>query len=178
MRTIPNFDLTPNISFYEYMEGTLPSQAIKWNWEAFGKMSESEKESFIDRAKKIAQEVQKERDFLNANYKGENNGKEFTIIVSCGFRCVKWELFRGRSGKGQHPIAAIDFKIGSISIELSAKMIKVIYDRRYKTWMGGFAIKEPTFKKGKMINSGFVHIDNRYPNRGEKQRGWGTRWKY
>ena len=44
--------------------------------------------------------------------------------------------------------------------------------------MGGFAIKEPTFEKGKMINSGFVHIDNRYPNRGEKQRGWGTRWKY
>ena len=84
MRTIKNFKLTNNISFYEYMEGTLPSKAIKWNWETFDKMSESEKESFIDRAKKIAQEVQKERDFLNANYRNENNGQEFTIIVSCG----------------------------------------------------------------------------------------------
>lgn len=178
MRAIKNFKLTNNISFYEYMEGTLPSKAIKWNWETFDKMSESEKESFIDRAKKIAQEVQKERDFLNDNYRNENNRQEFTIIVSCGFRCLEWELYKGRSGKGQHPIAAIDFKIGSISIELSAKMIKVIYDRRYKTWMGGFAIKESTFEKGKMINSGFVHIDNRTPNREGKQRGYGARWTY
>lgn len=178
MRIIPNFDLTPNISFYEYMEGTLPSQAIKWNWDFFSSISEKEQGEFIGRARKVAKEVQKERDFLNDTYKNENKGEEFTIIMSCGFRCKRWELYRNRSGKGQHPIAAIDFKIGSTSIELSAKMIKVIYDRRYKTWMGGFAIKTPTFKKSKMINSGFIHFDNRYPNREEKQRGWGTRWKY
>ncbi len=94
MRTIKNFRPTNNISLYEYMEGTLPSQAIKWNWEAFDKMSESEKESFIDRAKKIAQEVQKERDLLNANYRNENNGQEFTIIVSCGSAELQNEINR------------------------------------------------------------------------------------
>ena len=171
MRTIKNFNLTHNITFYEYMEGQLPNSAKQWNWDYFSSISEEEQKMFIERARIVAQDVQKERDFVNDNYKKENNNKEYSVIISCGFRCVKWELYRDRSGKGQHPIAAIDFKIGSISIELSAKMIKVIYDRRYKTWMGGFAIKEPTFEKGKMINSGFVHIDNRAPNRREKQRG-------
>jgi hypothetical protein len=173
-----NFKLSNNITFYEYMEGQLPALARQWNWESYNKLSEQEKIAFIQRAIAIAGEVQKERDYLNQYFKKENEGKEIRITISCGYRCVKWELYRDRSGKGQHPIAAIDFVVSNCPVEFSSKMHKDIFDRRYKTWLGGFAIKYPTLKNKTMVTSGFIHIDNRLPNREEKQRGYGTRWTY
>lgn len=178
MRTIGNFNLTPNITFYEYMEGQLPNLAKQWNWDYFSSINEKEQKMFIERARIVAQEVQKERDFVNDNYKKENENKEYSVIISCGFRCVKWELYRNRSGKGQHPIAAIDFKFGNCSIDQDAKLLKIVHDNRNKTWLGGLAIKKPTVVNKKVISSGFIHIDNRNPNREEKQRGYGTRWNY
>jgi hypothetical protein len=173
-----NFKLSPNITFYEYMEGKMPPLAIQWNWEYFDSLNGTEKEEFINNAKKIALEVQKERDFINKNYRHKNSGKEFQLIISCGFRCVKWELYKKRSGKGQHPIAAIDFVVSNCPIELSAEMHQVIHKTNFRTWYGGFAIKYPTYFKGKMNSSGFIHKDCRTPNREEKQRGYGTRWTY
>lgn len=177
-RTCNNFNLTKNITFYEYMEGQLPVLARQWNWEEFGKMSESEQKVFIEKAKVIAQEVQKERDFVNANYRHENGGKEYRVTISCAYRCRRWELHRNRSGNGQHPIAAIDFKFANCSIEQDAKLLKIVFDKRNRTWLGGLAIKEPTVVNKKVTASGFIHIDTRTPNREEKQRGYGTRWKY
>lgn len=178
MRTKENFNLTKNITFYEYMEGGLPKLAKDYNWKSFNSLNEKEKEEFINKAKNVAIEVQKERDYINEHFEKENNGKEYTLYISCGFRCKEWELHQGRSGLGQHPIAAIDFVIMNCSLEQSAKMHKDIFDRRYKTWLGGFAIKYPTTSKGKLTTSGFIHIDCRIPDREHRQRGYGARWVY
>lgn len=178
MERIKNFKLTNNISFYEYMEGQLPVKAIQWNWDYFESLSNKEQNLFMAKAKLVAIEVQKERDYVNANFVHENSGKQYSVTISCGFRCKRWELYRGRSGNGQHPIAAIDFKFSNCSIEQDARLLRDVYDRRNKVWMGGLAIKDPTIQNGKVVASGFIHIDNRLPNREEKQRGFGTRWKY
>ena len=141
-------------------------------------MKKMTNEEFIEKAKNVAKEVQIERDYINEHFKNKNNNKEFTILITCGFRCKEWELHQGRSGLGQHPIAAIDFVISNCDVELSAEMHKDIFNRRYKTWLGGFAIKYPSTYNKKMTVSGFIHLDCRTPDREQKQRGYGARWIY
>lgn len=178
MNEIKKINLTKNITFHEYMEGTLPTLAYNLNWKSFNNLNDTQKEEFINKAKQVAIEVQKERDYINEHFKHENNNKEFTVLITSGFRCKEWELHQGRSGASQHTIAAIDFVIMNCSLELSAKIHKDIFDRRNKSWLGGFAIKYPTTSKGKLTTSGFIHIDCRQPDTYQIQRGYGARWIY
>ena len=83
-----------------------------------------------------------------------------------------------RSGKSQHTISAVDFKILSSSLEHNADVMEMIFEKYDKTWLGGIAIKKPTLRAGKIISTGFIHIDNRQPSDSQIKAGRGARWSY
>lgn len=173
-----NFNLTRNITFNEYMEGTLPFLARRMNWDYFNKLDIQEQEHFIKRATRICQELQNIRDWVNLEVGNVLNGGEFKVQITSGFRCPEWELHQKRSGKSQHTISAIDFKILSSSLEFNADVMEMIFDKYDKTWLGGIAIKKPTERAGKIISTGFIHIDNRQPSEYQIKSGRGARWSY
>ena len=173
-----NFNLTRNITFYEYFEGTLPFIAKTMNWTYFNKLDIQEQEQFIKRATRICQELQNIRDLVNEKFGNELNGEEFKVQITSGFRCLEWELHQKRSGKSQHTISAIDFKILSSSLEFNADVMEMIFEKYDKTWLGGIAIKKPTLRAGKVISTGFIHIDNRQPSDSQVKAGRGARWSY
>ncbi len=177
MKREENFDLTSNITFYEYMEGTMPSLARKWNWEHYNNLTDLQKCEFIANAKSVAKLVQAERDWANENYKEKNNGKTITVVISSGFRCKRWEKYRNRSGNSRHTKDAIDFIFSNCPIKLSYEMHQGVMERN-KNYMGGIAIGNPTYKNGKMATAAFIHMDNREPNLMHKLRGYGARWRY
>jgi len=173
-----NFNLTRNITFYEYFEGTLPFLARKMNWDYFNKLDIQEQEQFIKRATRICQELQNIRDWVNDEVGNVLNGGEFKVQITSGFRCLEWELHQKRSGKSQHTISAVDFKILSSSLEHNADVMKMIFEKYDKTWLGGIAMKKPTLRAGKIISTGFIHIDNRQPSDSQIKAGRGARWSY
>ena len=173
-----DFNLTRNITFNEYMEGSLPFFARRMNWNYFNKLDIQEQEQFIKRATRICQELQNIRDWVNLEVGNELNGEEFKVQITSGFRCPEWELHQKRSGKSQHTISAIDFKILSSSLEINAEVMKNIFEKYDKTWLGGIAIKEPTMRAGEIISTGFIHIDNRQPSDSQIKAGRGARWTY
>lgn len=173
-----NFNLTKNITFNEYMEGTLPFLARKKNWYFFNKLDIQEQEQFIKRATRICEELQTIRDWVNQEFGDALTGEEFKVKITSGFRCLDWELHQKRSGKSQHTISAIDFKILSSSLEINAEVMTAIFEKYEKTWLGGIAIKKPTFRAGKIISTGFIHIDNRHPTDYQIKAGRGARWSY
>jgi hypothetical protein len=153
MRTIDNYKLSANFSFWEFVEGTVMSkQGHAMNWKNIKQ---------CDRLlqKKMAESLQHVRLVINQNFKHKNNNKEIGLEVTSGWRCTEWELFRGRSGKSQHPIAAADVIPTGVSKELSDEIILWLNDKyspRQNGWNGGFAIKRPT-----KTTSGFAHFDIR-----------------
>ena len=173
-----NFNLTRNITFNEYMEGTLPFLARKMNWDYFNKLDIQEQEQFIKRATRICQELQNIRNWVNLKFGNELNDEEFKVQITSGFRCKEWELHQKRSGKSQHTISAIDFKILSSSLKFNAEVMAEIFEKYDKTWLGGIAIKKPTLRAGKIISTGFIHIDNRQPSDSQIKAGRGARWSY
>lgn len=173
-----NFNLTRNITFHEYMEGMLPFLARRMNWGFFNKLDFQEQEQFIKRATRICQELQNIRDWVNLEFGNELIDEEFKIQITSGFRCLEWELHQKRSGKSQHTISAVDFKILSSSLEHNADVMKIIFEKYDKTWLGGIAIKKPTLRAGKIMSTGFIHIDNRQPSEFQKKAGRGARWTY
>ena len=173
-----DFNLTRNITFNEYMEGMLPFLARRMNWGFFNKLDFQEQEQFIKRATRICQELQNIRDWVNRDFGHVLNGEEFKVQITSGFRCLEWELHQKRSGKSQHTIAAIDFKILSTSVEFNADVMKMIFDKYDKTWLGGLAMKKPTLRAGKIMSTGFIHIDNRQPSDSQIKAGRGARWSY
>lgn len=170
-----NFNLTRNITFYEYFEGTLPFLARRMNWAYFNKLDIQEQEQFIKRATRICQELQTIRDWVNLKF---GNDEEFKVQITSGFRCLEWELHQKRSGKSQHTVSAVDFKILSSSLDFNAEVMKMIFEKYDKTWLGGIAIKKPTFRAGIITSSGFIHIDNRQPSDSQIKAGRGARWSY
>lgn len=176
-----NFNLTKNITFNEYMEGQLPFLARKKNWDFFNKLDIQEQEQFIKRATRICEELQNIRDWVNREVcTGEDalNREEFKVKITSGFRCQEWELHQKRSGKSQHTVSAVDFKILSSSLYFNSEVMKMIFEKYDKTWLGGIAIKEPTIRAGKIISTGFIHIDNRQPSDSQIKAGRGARWSY
>ena len=173
-----NFNLTRNITFYEYFEGTLPFLAKKMNWDYFNKLDIQEQEQFIKRATRICQELQNIRDWVNDEVGTALNCEEFKVKITSGFRCLEWELHQKRSGKSQHTISAVDFKILSTSLYFNSEVMKMIFEKYDKTWLGGIAIKKPTIRGEKIISTGFIHIDNRQPSDSQIKAGRGARWSY
>lgn len=173
-----NFNLTRNITFYEYFEGTLPFLAKKMNWDYFNKLDIQEQEQFIKRATRICQELQNIRNWVNLKFGNVLIDEEFKVQITSGFRCQEWELHQKRSGKSQHTISAIDFKILSSSLKFNAEVMAEIFEKYDKTWLGGIAIKKPTLRAWRIISTGFIHIDNRQPSEYQIKAGRGARWTY
>lgn len=173
-----NFNLTRNITFNEYMEGTLPLLARRMNWDFFNKLDIQEQEQFIKRATRICQELQNIRNWVNLKFGNVLIDEEFKVQITSGFRCQEWELHQKRSGKSQHTISAIDFKILSSSLKFNAEVMAEIFEKYDKTWLGGIAIKKPTLRDWRVISTGFIHIDNRQPSESQIKAGRGARWTY
>ena len=162
MRTIKNYNLSPHFSLYEFIEGSFMSKkGHEMNWKHID-------ECDVEKLKQMAQRLEFLRDDINRNFKSDiDPTKSIGLQITSGWRCLAWELFRNRSGKGQHPIAAADVIPTNVSKELSDEIILWVYDKynsRLRGWEGGFAIKRPT-----PSTTGFIHVDIRKEN---------ARWEY
>jgi hypothetical protein len=105
------------------------------------------------------------RNEINLEFGHRNNGKQITLVITSGFRCVAWEYAQKRSGKGQHPKCnAADVQPSNCSPELAVEILEWLekkYWCREKGHKGGFAIKKPTYRSNKLIKVGFAHFDKR-----------------
>lgn len=165
MRTIPNRKITDNFSLYEFIEATLPAEAVALNWKHISEFREAE---FI----KLANFLQSLRNSINQQFRAENNGNEIGLRITSGFRCKAWERLRKRSGDSQHTIAAADVQPTNCSPQLAVKIMDHLckkYHPRTTGHFGGFAIKRPDIENGRILRIGFLHYD---------LRGWTARWEY
>lgn len=162
MRTIPNRQITPNFSLYEFIEGKLPSIGVQMNWKNIQQMD-------IKKIEEAAKHAQSIRDLINKEFKSDNSKNEIRLSINSGWRCKDWELRQERSGNSQHVIAAYDATPTNCSIKEAVSIIGWLYHRFSRSYNGGFAIKKPTFENGKIILPGFVHFDF---------RGHMARWEY
>jgi len=167
-KIISNRKLTTNFWLYEFIEGALmPKKAIEMNWnniEGFEKY----------KIQQMAEDAQCIRNQVNEEFKSKNGNKEIGIMITAGWRCVEWELYKGRSGKGRHPIDAFDWRPSNVSAELNDEILKWAYDKWFKRvggWNGGFAIAwaNREDKDPKKHLWGFAHHD---------RRGVVARWTY
>jgi hypothetical protein len=165
MRTIRNKQLTLNFWLHEFIEAELPYDAVVLNWKHINEFSE-------ERCLQIAQYIQKKRDYINSKFRAKNAGNEIKIKIMSGFRCIAWEILRKRDGKSQHTKSwAVDGQPDNCSPELAIEIIQHLQeiDGPVNGHKGGFAIKKPEYKDGKIIKIGFVHYD---------LRGVIARWEY
>ena len=145
-----NHKLTPHFTLFEYVEGTLPQRAIDLNWKNIAQCD-------LNKAILLLQKIEQVRADINANFVTDNpQGGEIGLNITSGWRCKEWELLQGRSGNGQHPIAAVDVVPSNVSKKLSGEIMAYLEKKYWRTWGGGFAIKKPT-----SITTGFAHFDNR-----------------
>lgn len=167
-RTIPNRKLTDNFWLYEFIEGTLmPLKAVRMNWENIKEFDKYKVQIMADDAQYI-------RNRINQRFKGENRGKEIGVEITSGWRCLMWELFKKRSGKGRHPLDGFDWRPSNVSADLSDKILAWAHKEwspRVGGWDGGFAIAWPNRESPDEANHlwGFAHHD---------RRGVVARWTY
>ncbi len=161
MRSIPNKQLTKNYTLWEMIEGQLPEKGREMNWKNIHEMD-------LDKITEAAKHAQTIRDLINKEFKLDGV-EEIKFIITSGWRCKEWELIQKRSGNSQHTKAAYDAVPSGCSVLDAAAIIGWLYNRFYKNYNGGFAIKRPTTKDGKMVSAGFVHFDF---------RGYIARWTY
>ncbi len=168
MRTLTNSKLTPHFSRYEIIEGTvLPEEAKKMNWK---NIKEYDETKFIP----LLEDMEVLRSFINMLYKTDIGGRNIGLEITSGWRCREWELFRKRSGEGQHPIAALDVRPTNCSAELSVQIMRrfhTMFWPRDNGYIGGYAIAFPSYNTGdgKLKTTGFLHLD---------KRGSVVRWTY
>ncbi|HMM12439.1 MAG TPA: hypothetical protein PKE03_10135 [Bacteroidales bacterium] len=161
-KTIPDRQLTQNFSLYEFIEGSLPPEGVALNWRHIHLMD-------MAKIEEVAKHAQTIRDLINREFKSDLGHTEIGLRIMSGWRCPEWELRMGRSGQSQHTIAAYDATPILCSKNQAASIIGWLYHRFSRSYVGGFAIKKPTFQDGKMILPGFVHFDF---------RGSIARWEY
>jgi hypothetical protein len=166
MRTLPNEKLTLNFTLYEFIESQLPFQGVQMNW---ANISDFRK----DRAKRLCELMETKRTLINNVFRQKNGGKEIGLRFTSAFRSVEWERFRGRSGDSQHTQSwGGDVQPTNVSDELAVQILEYLYsidNDRATGHLGGFAIKKPEYKNGKIIKIGFLHYD---------LRGTVARWTY
>lgn len=154
MRTIPNRQLTKNFSLYEFIEGSLPPDGVALNWKNIHQMD-------ISRIEEAAHHAQSIRDLINREFRSDLGHPEIGLRITSGWRCRDWELRMGRSGDSQHTIAAYDAVPLLCSKNQAVSIIGFLYHRFSRSYVGGFAIKKPTYEGGQIILPGFVHFDFR-----------------
>ena len=164
-----NRKLTDNFSLYEFIESSLPKQAVDLNWQHIDQFSVN-----LHTWESLAVELQKIRNIINLEYRQGNGGREIALKLTSAFRCKEWELIRGRTGSSQHCVGvAADIQPLNCSNSLAVEIMQWLYSRhhsRHNGWNGGFAIKQPTYTQGGIIEKiGFLHYD---------LRGYPARWEY
>ncbi len=164
MRTLSNAKLTNNFSRYEIIEGAVPALTAM-NWKHIDEYQEA---PFIT----ICHAAERIRAIINVEFISDiDKSKPIGLRVTSGWRCLAWELHRGRSGGSKHTdndgnIAALDLQPTNCSKELAVKIIEWL-DKLYSprqglhVWRGGWAVKKPTIVRGVITKVGFFHIDNR-----------------
>jgi hypothetical protein len=146
--------LTANFSLKEFMEGEMPKEAIKMNYDLIS--DEQRKNIGL-----IAVELQKLRDKTKAEF-----GSKFTgFKITSGLRQKAWELKQKRSGNSQHVKGwAVDFQ--PICSNEDYLIIFGWVFKQLEIFNGGVAQKKPNLKAGL---KGFIHLD---------LRGSRARWEY
>jgi hypothetical protein len=146
--------LTTNFSLKEFMEGEMPKEAIKMNYDLIS--DEQRKNIGL-----IAIELQKLRDKTKAEF-----GSKFTgFKITSGLRQKAWELKQKRSGNSQHTKGwAVDFQ--PICANEDYLIIFGWVFKQLENFNGGVAQKKPNLKAGL---KGFIHLD---------LRGSRARWEY
>ena len=156
MRNLPDINLTENFTRYEFIEATMPSKAVRMNWESINEYNQSN-------SLRILAAMQVIRGVINKHFLDKNAGRTITLIISSGFRCKAWEKFKKRSGRSRHTHSdAVDVYPGNCSLELAVEIIGWVYERynpRSTGWIGGFARGLPTYKDGELKAPGFLHFD-------------------
>ena len=149
MKTIEDRQLTKHFRLYEFLEGSLPYEAISLNWKHI-----NETEVFYWET--MALELEKLRKLINENFVSDLGFPEIGIKITAGFRCKAWELFRKRSGNGQHTICAADIQPTNCTRIMAVEILKFVYKKYDPYWNSGLAICHPA-----KDTIGFVHIDFR-----------------
>lgn len=146
--------LTANFTLEEFMEGELPKEAIKLNYDLI--TTEQRKNIGL-----IAEELQKLRDKTKAEFGSKFSG----FKITSGLRQREWELKQGRSGNSQHVKGwAVDFQ--PICDKEDYLIIFVWVFKQLERFKGGVAQKKPDLSRGL---KGFIHLD---------LRGSVARWEY
>lgn len=138
--------LTANFSLKEFIEGEMPKEAIKMNYDLIS--DEQRKNIGL-----IAEELQKLRDKTKAEF-----GSKFTgFKITSGLRQKAWELKQKRSGNSQHVKGwAVDFQ--PICANEDYLIIFYWVFKQLENFNGGVAQKKPNLKAGL---KGFIHLDLR-----------------
>lgn len=179
MRTLPNINLTANFTRYEVIEARLPvvkdnrgnviADCKAMNWQH---IKEYKEERYVE----LLTRIEEVRTDINRKFNSDTNpSKPIGLMITSGFRCKAWEKYRRRSGSSAHTVAAaVDLQPVNCSAELAVKIIAYLnekYGDRRSGWIGGFAIKDPTYnREGELLAVGFVHFDNK--------PGANRRWTY
>lgn len=154
-----NKQITPNFSLKEWMEGSnMPIKAIRMNYQDFD-------EAMMPTVKHHLNSLQ----YIRNCAKQEFGDKFKGLKITAGLRVKRWELLQGRSGNGYHPKYCASDIIPICDDEDYMEIFDWVFETFQDTWTGGFAKKEPVIKNGKVVKTGFIHIDN---------RGFKVRWTY
>lgn len=136
------------------------------NWENISEFD-------IEKAQQIANLIQAKRDDINKAFKEKNKFQDIGLTITSGFRCKAWEAHQGRSGNSRHTQSdAMDIQPIKCSKELAVEILQYLFEKGKSTrtgHLGGFAIKKPSYKDGKVMAVGFLHYD---------LRGVYARWEY
>lgn len=150
-----NRKLTDNFWLHELIFGTaIPLAGLEMIIEDIDEMEDYD-------VLGVANMLERMRTEINAEFKCKNDCKEIGIVVTAGFRCLRWELHNGRSGGSYHRRNAADWVPSNVSYDLSVEIMEWVENKywdRETGWRGGFAIKKPDKKKGTI---GFIHQDLR-----------------
>ena len=146
--------LTANFSLQEFIDGEMPKEAIKMNYDLI--CEEQKKNIGL-----IAEELQKLRDKTKAEF----GSKFLGFKITSGLRQKAWEIKQKRSGNSQHTKGwAVDFQ--PICANEDYLIIFYWVFKQLENFNGGVAQKKPNLKAGL---KGFIHLD---------LRGSRARWEY
>ena len=94
------------------------------NWDYFNKLDIQEQEQFIKAGNSNLSGIAKYTGLSMRKLGNVLNGEEFKVQITSGFRCQRMGILSKGSGKSQHTVSAIDFKILSSSLEHNAMLWK------------------------------------------------------
>lgn len=139
-----NYQLTDHFSLYEMVNGQMPTECRDLNWRNITNAD-------IANLKLVAEELENARMYL-----------KIPLTITSGFRCLSWELYKGRSGESQHRFG--------LAADVKCSDLNALYNY-YKTinWLGGLG-------DGRKL--GFVHIDLRNLDDAQLKKNCGARWNY